>query len=171
MYTQLLEEAVASLRGETIARERDPELTCDLPGYIPDDYLPDTAQRLDFYKRLSSAQNEEEVAALVAELTDRYGAPPDEVGVLAEIMIVKGLGRRLAATAIELSESRLALALADDTPLKPEKVMALVNKKRSPWRLTPDMRLSRGFLDAEREGRLKLARALLEELLASATSA
>jgi transcription-repair coupling factor (superfamily II helicase) len=167
MYTQLLEEAVAALKGETIVHARDPELTCDLPGYIPDDYLPDTAQRLDFYKRLSSAQNEEEVANLVAELTDRYGAPPDEVAMLAEIMIVKGLGRRLAATAIELSESRLALALADDTSLSPEKVMALVNKKRSPWRLTPDMRLSRSFSESEREGRLKLARGLLEELLAT----
>ncbi len=166
MYTQLLEEAVAALRGESLTREREPELTCDLPGYIPDDYLPDTAQRLDFYKRFSSARDEEEIAALTAELTDRYGAPPAEVGLLGEIMLVKGLGRRLAATAIELSESRLALALADDTPLKPEKVMALVNKKRSPWRLTPDMRLSRAFAEAERPDRLALARKLLEELLA-----
>src|SRR5205814_6845255 len=79
MYTQLLEEAVATLKGESIHRERDPELTCDLPGFIPDDYLPDTAQRLDFYKRMSTARDEEEVAALVTELADRYGSPPEEV--------------------------------------------------------------------------------------------
>ncbi|MSP61274.1 MAG: transcription-repair coupling factor [Myxococcales bacterium] len=167
MYTQLLEEAVATLRGESIVQERDPELTCDLPGYIPDDYLPDTSQRLDFYKRLSSARNEEQVGGLVSELTDRYGAPPVEVEMLAEIMIVKGLGRKLAATAIELSESRLALALGDETPLKPEKVMELVNRKRSPWRLTPDMRLSRTWQEAERPDRLKIARKVIEELLAS----
>jgi transcription-repair coupling factor (superfamily II helicase) len=167
-YTALLEEAVAALKGEAVHAERDPELTCDLPGYIPDDYLPDTAQRLDFYQRLARARDEEEVAAIVAELTDRYGAPPDEVATLAEIMIVKGLGRRLAATAIELSEARLALALADDTPLRPERVMELVNKKRSPWRLTPDMRLSRAWQEAERADRLALARKLLEELAAGA---
>ena len=170
LYTQMLEEAVAELRGESIVQERDPELTCDLAGYIPDDYLPDTAQRLDFYKRLSSARDEEQVGALVAELGDRYGTAPPEVEVLAEIMIVKGLGRRLRATAIELSESRLALGLADDTPLLPEKVMELVNTKRSPWRLTPDMRLSRSWQVAERPDRLKIARKLLEELVASSRS-
>ncbi len=167
MYTQLLEEAVAALRGEAIAQVRDPELTCDLPGYIPEEYLPDTAQRLDFYKRLASAHDDEEVAALVAELADRYGPPPDEVALLAEIMVVKGLGRRLRATAIELSEARLALALADDTPLLPEQVMKLVNAKRSPWRLTPDMRLSRSFSIEDRADRLKLAQRLLAELLAT----
>ncbi len=167
LYTQMLEEAVAELRGESIVQERDPELTCDLAGFIPDDYLPDTAQRLDFYKRLSSARDEEQVGAIVAELGDRYGTAPPEVEVLAEIMIVKGLGRRLRATAIELSESRLALALADDTPLRPEQVMDLVNKKRSPWRLTPDMRLSRSWQEAERPDRLKIARKLLEELVSS----
>jgi len=168
MYTQLLEEAVAALRGEAIGQEeREIDLKVDLPGYIPEEYLPDTAQRLDFYKRFSSARDEEEVRAIVAELTDRYGAPPVEVAILAEIMIVKGSGRRLRATAIELSEARLALALADDTPLRPEKVMELVNRKKSPWRLTPDMRLSRGWLDGERPDRLPIARKLLEELLAS----
>src|SRR5207244_6950802 len=54
MYTQLLEEAVAALKGEPIHQERDPELTCDLPGFIPDEYCPDVGQRLDFYRRLSA---------------------------------------------------------------------------------------------------------------------
>jgi transcription-repair coupling factor (superfamily II helicase) len=170
MYTQLLEEAVAALRGEAIARERDPELTCDLPGFIPDDYLPDPPQRLDFYKRMSTAQDEEEVAGLVNELTDRYGPPPDEVALLADIMVVKGLGRRLGATAIELSETRIALALADDTPLRPAQVLRLVNEKRSLWRLTPDMRLTRHFAEAEKPDRLKIARALLADLLRQAQS-
>jgi hypothetical protein len=43
--------------------------------------------------------------------------------------------------------------------------MELVNGKRSPWRLTANMRLSRSFREAERPDRLQLARALLEELL------
>jgi transcription-repair coupling factor (superfamily II helicase) len=168
MYTQLLEEAMATLKGEALTHERDPELTCDLPGFIPEDYLPDTAQRLDFYKRLSLAHNEEEVGELVGEIKDRYGEPPDEVNILAEIMIVKGLGRRLAATAIELSEQRLALALDEKTPLKPEQVLKLVNKKGTLWRLTPDMRLVRTWSETERPGRLPLARRLLGELLDAA---
>jgi transcription-repair coupling factor (superfamily II helicase) len=169
-YTAILEEAVASLRGEAIHHEVDPELTCDLPGFIPDDYLPDVGQRLDFYRRLSGARDEEEVRELLVELGDRYGAPPPEVDVLAGIMIVKGLGRKLRARAIEMSEARFALALADDTPLKPAQVMKLVQAKNSPWKLTPDMRLTRNFVAGEREQRLDVARKLLSDLLAQANA-
>ncbi len=88
--------------------------------------------------------------------------------LLADIMNVKCLGRRLGATAIELSETRLALALADDTPLQPAQVMRLVNEKKSPWRLSPDMRLMRHWLDVEKADRLKLAKGLLADLLKAA---
>ena len=40
MYTQLLEEAVAELKGEAIHHERDPELTCDLPASSPTTTCP-----------------------------------------------------------------------------------------------------------------------------------
>jgi transcription-repair coupling factor (superfamily II helicase) len=167
-YTQMLEEAVASLRGEAIHEETDPELTCDLPGFIPDDYLPDVGQRLEFYRRLSSARGEQDVREIVAEIADRYGPPPDEVDVLADIMIVKGLGRSLGARAIELTEVRLGLALADDTPLEPAAVMRLVNAKNSPWKLTPDMRLQRTFVAGERDQRVQVAKKLLTDLLGTA---
>ncbi len=169
-YTQILEEAVASLRGEPIQHEIDPELTCDLPGFIPDDYLPDVGQRLEFYRRLSSARDEQEVREILVELGDRYGAPPPEIDALADIMVVKALGRRLHARAIELSENRFALALRDDTPLRPDQVMKLVAAKGSPWRLTPDMRLQRTYQPGEREQRLAVAKKLLGDLLAAATS-
>jgi transcription-repair coupling factor (superfamily II helicase) len=91
--------------------------------------------------------------------------------VLADIMVVKGLGRRLRARAIEMSEARFALALGDDTPLTPSQVMKLVQKKNSPWRLTPDMRLTRNFVEGEREQRLAVAKKLLADLLAQAATA
>ena len=170
-YTAILEEAVATLRGEAIHREVDPDLTCDLPGFIPDDYLPDVGLRLEFYRRLSGARDEEEVREILVELADRYGAPPDEVAMLADIMIVKSLGRRLGARAIELGETRFALALGDETPLKPAQVMKLVQAKSSPWKLTPDMRLTRNFLEVERVTRLTVAKQLLGNLLAAAEPA
>ena len=165
-YTQLLEEAVASLEGRAITSERDPELVCDLPAFIPDDYLPDVGQRLDFYRRFSAALDEEEIANLVIEVADRYGPPPDEVGLLADLMRIKALGRKLQCKTIELGDVRFAVALDDRTPLKPEAVLKLVQQKGSAWKLTPDMRLTRTLTDAERAQRLPVARQLLEELLA-----
>jgi transcription-repair coupling factor (superfamily II helicase) len=168
-YARILEEAVAELRGEAIRRERDPELNVDLPGYIPDDYVPDTGQRLNLYKRLSAIADEDEVRVLCEEIADRYGELPDEVKLLAELMVIKAYARRMGALTIDLTSERMALALDSSvTTLKPEKVLALINKPKSPWRLTPDMRLLRAFAAGEKADRLGAAKRSLLELLGCA---
>src|SRR5690606_22350862 len=78
-YTQMLEEAVGELRGEPVVHERDPELSVDLPAFIPDEYVSDTAQRLALYKRLAGALDEDEVTEMLEEMVDCYGPLPEEV--------------------------------------------------------------------------------------------
>jgi len=163
MYVKILEEAVAELRGQPLTPERDPELNVDLPAFIPDEYVPDTGQRLDLYKRLAEAQDEDGVRAVLEEIGDRYGEVPDEVKLLGELMVVKAYARRLGAIALDLSETRLVLTLdSEATPLKPDKVLALINKKGSPYRLTPDMRLQRSFAAGEKDRLTAAKRCLLE---------
>jgi transcription-repair coupling factor (superfamily II helicase) len=164
-YVRILTEAVAELKGEPLRAEKDPELNVDLPGYIPDDYVPDTGQRLDLYKRLSGVDDEDDVRLLLEEIADRYGEPPDEVKVLGELMIIKAYGRRLGATSVELTKDKLALALDATTPLKPEKVLKLVQRPKSPYRLTPDMRLVRALGEGEKVDRLATAKRCLLELM------
>ena len=168
-YAALLEEAVAELRGEEIQRPRDPELNVDVPGFIPDDYVPDTGQRLDLYKRLAGAADQDEVSVILEEMVDRYGPLPGEVSVLADLMVLKSLARRLRAVSLELVKTRLTLALAEDTPLEPAQVMALVRASGSQYRLTPDMRLTRAFNTAEQKAPAETARRCLLELVACAT--
>lgn len=171
MYTRMLEEAVAELRGQPLERPLDPDLTCDLLAYIPEEYLPDTGQRLDFYRKLGLAEDEEQVSDVLTELSDRYGALPDEVKCLGELMVVKALARTLRCASLELTESRLGLSLRDDTPLDPMKVAKLVSKPKSPWKLTPDQRLQRSWIgDKERADRLQLAKGLLADLLTTAAT-
>jgi transcription-repair coupling factor (superfamily II helicase) len=169
-YTRMLEEAVAELRGTPLQSERDPELNVDLPGFIPDDYVPDTGQRLALYKRLASAADAEEVREILEEIADCYGPIPEEVGVLGELMVIKSQARRLRAISLELNPVRLVLALGEDTPLDPAKVMQLIQKSNSPYRLSPDMRLVRQFSKAEQERAVDTAKASLMELLGCATS-
>ena len=151
--------------GKYIHRVRDPELNASVPGFIPDDYVPDVGQRLDLYKRLSGAADQDEVNALLEEMVDRYGPLPSEVSILADLMVIKALARRLRAASVELTPTRLTLALGDDTPLRPDKVLALVKAPRSAYRLTADMRLSRALSAAEAKAPAEAAKATLLELL------
>ena len=166
-YVAMLDAAVARLRGQDGASEprtRALELNVDVPGYIPDDYVPDPGQRLDLYKRLSDAESEEEIEEIMTEIADRYGNPPIEVLTLGDLMSLACLARRLHAQSLELSGGRMVLALAEDTPLSPEQLVELVADKR--FRLTPDMRLSRRFTEDEKRDVMGAARQCLLGLLA-----
>jgi transcription-repair coupling factor (superfamily II helicase) len=165
-YARLLEEAVAELRGQPIKAERDPEISVDVPAFLPDDYIPDTGQRLDLYRRLAQARDEDDVRAVLAEIEDRYGALPDEARLLGEVMIDKTLVRRIGALSYELAPARMVLSVGTDTRLAPARIMGLVQKKGSRWKITPDMRLSYAFDDGERSDRLPAARKRLQEVLA-----
>jgi transcription-repair coupling factor (superfamily II helicase) len=163
-YAKILEEAVAELKGEPIKRELDPEINVDVPAFLPDDYLPDTGQRLDFYRRLAQASDEDDVRATLEELEDRYGPLPDEARLLGDVMVDKTLVRGLGAQGYELSAARVVLTLGETTRLEPAKVLKLVHGKGSRWKLSPDMRLSYAFTEAEKADHLRAARARLVDL-------
>lgn len=97
MYTRMLEEAVAELRGQPLDYLLDPDLTCDLLAYIPEEFLPDTGQRLDSHSgKLGLAEDEEQVADVLTELSDRYGSLPDEVKCLGYFNGGQGTGPQAA---------------------------------------------------------------------------
>ena len=169
-YAGLLEEAVAELRGQPIRSEFDPEIAVDLPAFLPDEYIPDTGQRLDFYRQLAQAHDEHEVHEILAELEDRYGPLPEEARLLGEVMVDKTLVRRIGARAYELTAGRLVLAAGVDTHLDPAKVMRLVQHPHSRWKLSPDMRLSYVFDEQEKPDHLAAARRRLQEILACVTA-
>src|SRR5450432_3871297 len=165
-YARILEEAVAELRGEPIKPEHDPEISVDVPAFLPDDYVPDAGQRLDFYRRLAQARDAEDVRATLEELKDRYGPLPDEARLLGDVMVDKTLVRAIGAQGYELAPARVVLTLGETTRLPPGKVLKLVQTKGSRWKLSPDMRLSYAFTDGEKRDRMRAARDCLAKLRA-----
>ncbi len=135
-YTRIMEEAVAELRGEPLDREDDPDLISDLPSFIPDDYLDDPGQRLHFYRRFADIADEQDAEGLVAEMADRFGHPPPEVPILADLMVIKTLVRRLRARSVEIIGSRLTLTLDERTRLDPAVVADLVTRQPRRYTLT-----------------------------------
>jgi transcription-repair coupling factor (superfamily II helicase) len=161
-YVRLLDEAVAEVKGEPVHQPLDPEPTVDVPGFIPDDYVPDPGQRLDLYKRLSSAEDDDELHALLDEIVDRYGPLPGELILLADQMGVKAIARRLGAVALEITRSRLAVALGPTTPVDPARLA-------SPWKITPDGRILRPLTADEGRAPAEAARRHLQALPTRAT--
>ena len=61
LYNQMLEETICRLRGEEMAERVEPEIKLKVPAFIPEAYVKDTDQRLVIYKKLTQAENEEDV--------------------------------------------------------------------------------------------------------------
>jgi transcription-repair coupling factor (superfamily II helicase) len=57
--------------------------------------------------------------------------------------------RRLRALGCEATSRSVTIHLAEDTPLDIPKVLALVQAKKSPYKITPDMRITRRLSESE----------------------
>jgi transcription-repair coupling factor (superfamily II helicase) len=148
----MLEESVHELRGEPVVHEVEPELSFDAEALLPDDYVADIGVRLSLYKRLASAESEDEVTDLAAEMEDRFGPAPPAARQLVQLMRIKTELRRLRALGCEASAKAVTLHLREDTPLDPVKLTALVSRRGASYRLTPDMRLTRRMAPHEQTG-------------------
>ncbi|MGQ9590394.1 MAG: transcription-repair coupling factor [Planctomycetota bacterium] len=88
LYCRLLEDAVRALKGEEGGKRADllgVEVDLALSARIPDSYRPKESEKIAVYRRVSAAASLEAVADLAAELEDRFGPYPREVGLLLDL--------------------------------------------------------------------------------------
>jgi transcription-repair coupling factor (superfamily II helicase) len=161
----MLQDAVRQIRGEEVVADVEPDLNFDVEALLPEQYIDEVGVRLSLYKRLASAEDEAEVQEIAAEMEDRFGPPPREAKNLVVQMRIKAELRRLRGLGCDATARSVTLHLRQDTPLDPAKVMALIQKKGSPYRMTPDMKLSRRFADEQGDG-LQNAELVLRDLTA-----
>ncbi|HIL08951.1 MAG TPA: transcription-repair coupling factor, partial [Candidatus Latescibacteria bacterium] len=53
LYCRLLDEAMRDIKGETVPDSPEPDIKIAVSAYIPDDYVPDPDQKMEFYQRLA----------------------------------------------------------------------------------------------------------------------
>jgi transcription-repair coupling factor (superfamily II helicase) len=167
LFCQMLADATQELKGIEVVHEIDPDLSFDVEALLPETYIDDIGLRLSLYKRLASADDEAEVVALATEMEERFGAPPSEAERLIELMRLKVELRRLRVLSCEASRRGVTLHLKDDTPLDRDRLQQLLSQPNSPYRITPDRRLSRrrGETDAAKNS-IDLTEQVVSELSA-----
>lgn len=88
-YVALLEESVRELKGEKKIDLKEVEINIKISNFIPDDYIKDKSQRLNFYKRVAMANSSETIDNIRDELSDRFGPLMEEVENLLKIRELK----------------------------------------------------------------------------------
>jgi transcription-repair coupling factor (superfamily II helicase) len=89
LYVELLGEAVAELAGERRAVARPVRVDARIDAYVPAEYIPGEAQKIDLHRRLALTETEDELGELEAGTVDRYGPLPEPVENLFAIQAAK----------------------------------------------------------------------------------
>ena len=100
LYCQLLEEAVMALKGEKVEESLETRISVPVEAYLPDDYVPDSRQKIAIYKKIAGLKDNSALDELREELRDRYGAIPEPTEMLLEIASVKQLCQNLGIAAV-----------------------------------------------------------------------
>jgi len=147
LYCQMLERAVAGLKGEAEAPELRTTFSLGLDIRIPPEYVPSENLRLRTYKRIAEISSEAEREEVRREFEDRFGPLPLAVENLLEYAVLKALCEKLLVASVERHGEQVAIRFHLQTPLRPEQLVRVV-RARGGMKLDPSgvlrMNLPRG---------------------------
>ena len=131
LYCKLVEDMVKDIRGEKIDSRIETELNLMVKGFIPKDYVPDLNQRLDFYRRIQVASDNDEGLAIASELVDRYGPHPEPVAKLLALLEIRIYCKQIHISKIEVKQNEAHLHLFPSTPINPENLTPMFDERLS----------------------------------------
>jgi transcription-repair coupling factor (superfamily II helicase) len=163
LYTQMLERTVGELRGEQVEDEPSVSLNLGVDVAIPESYINDMGQRLRTYKRVSSARDEDALAAIRAETEDRYGRIPEPVEDLFAYARLRQVSETVGVVSIDRTKEGIAIKLAEKARVAPEKLMELI-RVRDGASFTPGGVLRLELNEEEKDHALAVARRVLLQI-------
>jgi transcription-repair coupling factor (superfamily II helicase) len=138
LYMEMLEKAVAELKGRPIEEEFDSSINLRINAFIPEEYINDMTVRLSTYRKIAACSMEEEVKAVATELEDRFGKMPREVGNLLGIMSLKIIARKLLITKILEVNEKIRILFSPETTVEPGDIFGLNEHRRQAIRFLPE---------------------------------
>ena len=174
LYQQMLEEAVTSLKAGVsapVADQWSPQITIGMPVMIPESYVADLPVRLALYRRLAEIEDERDIEAFGAELSDRFGTPPPEVEHLLQTVAIKTLCRRANVEKVDAGPKGALISFRDNVFANPERLIRFIAEQGAAARVRPDMKVV--FFDdwQKPEQRLRGVMAILRNLVRLAAPA
>ena len=113
LYVTLLEEAVSELRGEKKVELKGIPIRLNETYYIPDTYVSVNTERMDYYRRITTADTVHKIDEIRSELFDRFGGLSKAVDNLLLIGIMNYLARESGVREIYQEGSRVFISIED----------------------------------------------------------
>ena len=140
LYHDLLKRTIHAIKNNTQldikeALTEEVEINPGIACIIPDTYLPDVHERLILYKRIASANNEEELKDLKIEMIDRFGALPDSTSNLFESSSLKNYSNDIGVLKINIYDDKAEITLNEKNSIDASKIIGLIQTKPTQYQL------------------------------------
>ena len=88
LYSQMLSDAIKNRKNKKKVRKSNAEIDLGLEAYIPEKYISDQEEKIEFYKKIKSA-SPADIEQIKDELIDRFGNYPEPVENLLAVSQLK----------------------------------------------------------------------------------
>lgn len=116
LYLRMIGEAVSAFRGDVADGQTELRLELPVDAHIPEEYVDSERLRLEAYQKLSAASGpaakEGQIDAVLDELVDRYGTPPEAVKHLVAISRLRRQAQLAGLSDVIATGSKLRIAPA-----------------------------------------------------------
>jgi transcription-repair coupling factor (superfamily II helicase) len=135
LYNEMLSEAVRCLKAGIEPDLLSPlnvttEINLHAPALLPNDYCGDVHLRLSFYKKLATAQNADQIDALLEEIVDRFGKLPAQGQTLIDVHRLRVLAKPFGVLKVDAAPGVINITFKKDPPIDPMKIIELIQKNK-----------------------------------------
>ena len=120
LYSQMLADAIKNRKTKKKVKKSNTEIDLGLEAYIPDNYIGDQEEKIEFYKKIKSSSSAD-IVKIQDELIDRFGNYPKPVENLLAISALKSeadLAQVRNITKISANQIKIEFARAASDELK-----------------------------------------------------
>lgn len=127
LYSDMLAQAIQELKGEKQETLPDPQVELSVDAYIPTEYIADTMQKIEIYKKFVAARTLSDIVELEDEIEDRFGDIPQPVRNLLSVTRIKSYAIAYEFTSIAQEGHDIVMKLAErqNEQVHGEKLFAL----------------------------------------------
>ncbi|MBN1500473.1 MAG: transcription-repair coupling factor, partial [Spirochaetes bacterium] len=126
LYCQMLDDTVRRLKGEKHRKIIRTPVFLKVDTFIPDEYISDQKQKIEFYKKFESCENENEIDTVMEEITDRFGKPPYNLLILIELERIRAISTELQIEEIIEGEMAIRIRMSSDAKIVTKKLLEIL---------------------------------------------
>jgi len=170
LYNELLEKSVHALQaGEPFIPGQlstsSIEIDLNITALIPETYLGDVHSRLMLYKRIASANNNNELDELRVEMIDRFGGLPEPVKNLFAVTLFKLTAQDVGICKLDAGPHGGRVEFTEKTTVDPMCIANLVRYQPNTFQFDGAMAIRFRQQSDDAKQRIELVKHILQQLI------